>query len=77
MRWLSLLLLAAASPAAAQGFTDISRESGLEAIRATKTGGYWMSGLLFVDLDGDGDLDVITTEEITNLGMIWYENPTR
>ena len=34
-----------------------------------------------VDLDGDGDLDVITTEELTphdgvlGLGVIWYENP--
>jgi hypothetical protein len=30
-----------------------------------------------VDLDADGDLDVVTTEEIANLGIIWYENPTR
>jgi hypothetical protein len=30
-----------------------------------------------IDLDGDGDLDVITTEEVKNLGVIWYENPTR
>lgn len=30
-----------------------------------------------VDLDGDGDLDVITCEERHNLGVIWYENPTR
>jgi hypothetical protein len=30
-----------------------------------------------IDLDGDGDLDVITTEEISNLGIIWYENPMR
>lgn len=29
-----------------------------------------------LDLDGDGDLDAITTEEVTNLGVIWYENPT-
>ena len=27
------------------------------------------------DLDGDGDLDVITCEESDNLGVIWYENP--
>lgn len=40
--------------------------------------------LLLHDLDGDGDLDVITTEENGNtwmylfdrgLGLIWYENP--
>ena len=30
-----------------------------------------------VDLDGDGDLDVITCEERDNLGVIWYENPTK
>ncbi len=30
-----------------------------------------------VDLDDDGDLDVITCEETTNLGVFRYENPTR
>ena len=30
-----------------------------------------------LDLDGDGDLDLITCEERDNLGVIWYENPTR
>jgi hypothetical protein len=30
-----------------------------------------------VDLDEDGDLDVLTCEEIDNLGVIWYENPAR
>lgn len=29
------------------------------------------------DLDGDGDLDLITTEERTPLGVIWYENPMK
>lgn len=29
-----------------------------------------------VDLDGDGDLDVLTCEESKNLGVIWYENPS-
>ncbi len=28
-----------------------------------------------LDLDGDGDLDVLTCEEAENLGVIWYENP--
>ncbi len=39
---------------------------------------------LLIDLDHDGDLDVINTEENDNaaggnpgLGVIWYENPTR
>ena len=30
-----------------------------------------------IDLDRDGDLDVLTTEETENLGVIWYENPQR
>jgi VCBS repeat protein len=31
----------------------------------------------FYDVDGDGDLDVLTTEEYGGLGVIWFENPTR
>jgi hypothetical protein len=30
-----------------------------------------------IDLDGDSDLDVLTSEETDALGVIWYENPTR
>ncbi|RJP29279.1 MAG: VCBS repeat-containing protein [Candidatus Omnitrophota bacterium] len=30
-----------------------------------------------LDLDADGDLDVITCEERENLGVIWYENPAK
>jgi hypothetical protein len=30
-----------------------------------------------LDIDGDGDLDVLTCEETENLGVIWYENPAR
>jgi hypothetical protein len=30
-----------------------------------------------LDLDDDGDMDVITCEERDNLGVIWYENPSR
>lgn len=32
-------------------------------------------GLELIDLDDDGDLDIITSEK--SLGLIWYENPTR
>jgi len=31
--------------------------------------------LELLDLDGDGDLDVLTCEERAGLGVIWYENP--
>lgn len=30
-----------------------------------------------VDLDGDGDPDLMTCEEVHNLGVFWYENPAR
>jgi hypothetical protein len=30
-----------------------------------------------LDVDGDGNLDLITTEERTPLGVIWYENPAK
>lgn len=30
-----------------------------------------------LDLDDDGDLDVLTCEETKNLGVVWYENPAR
>ena len=33
--------------------------------------------LELLDLDEDGDLDVVTCEERVNLGVIWYENPAR
>lgn len=28
-----------------------------------------------LDLDGNGDLDIITCEETAGLGVVWYENP--
>ncbi|MFH1739715.1 MAG: VCBS repeat-containing protein [bacterium] len=43
--------------------------SGLEGVK------YDLVELL--DLDNDGDLDVITCEESSNLGVIWYENPAK
>ena len=30
-----------------------------------------------LDLDQDGDLDLMTCEERDNLGVIWYENPAK
>ncbi|MBI1388338.1 MAG: hypothetical protein GC154_07815 [bacterium] len=33
--------------------------------------------LKLIDLDGDGDLDLVTCEEREDLGVIWYENPAK
>jgi len=30
-----------------------------------------------LDIDEDGDLDILTCEERAGLGVIWFENPTR
>lgn len=44
--------------------------------------GYKFDRIELIDLDGDGDLDVLTCEEnygenSEGLGVIWYENPAR
>jgi hypothetical protein len=51
-------------PNATPTFHDISGPAGVK---------YDLVELL--DLDGDGDLDVLTCEETANLGVIWHENP--
>lgn len=28
-----------------------------------------------IDMDGDGDLDILTCEESEGLGVFWFENP--
>ncbi len=46
-------------------FHDISGPEGVKYDR-----------IEMVDLDGDGDLDLMTCAERPNMGVFWYENPT-
>jgi len=39
--------------------------------------GMKLDDLQTIDLDADGDLDVLTTEERTGWGVVWFENPAR
>jgi hypothetical protein len=48
-------------------FSEISEISGTEGAKFDR--------LELLDLDDDGDLDVITCEERQQLGVFWYENP--
>jgi len=54
-------ILLAASYARAEGFADITKESGVATVLAEKYAQepkWWLSGLNLVDLDGDGRLDL-------------------
>jgi len=51
------------------GFWKEHRVSGPEGIKFDR--------IELLDVDGDGDLDLITTEERALLGVVWYENPSR
>ena len=63
------------------GVTWLKRMSNLDmnpqVLPVSNVQGRKFDLLQLVDLDQDGDLDVITCEELDNLGLIWYENPIR
>jgi hypothetical protein len=55
------------------GFTLQTHDiSGLAGPKGMK-----LDDIQLLDLDGDGDQDVLTTEERTGWGVVWFENPTR
>ena len=39
--------------------------------------GMKLDDIQLLDLDADGDLDILTTEERTGFGVVWFENPTK
>jgi hypothetical protein len=48
--------------ATAATFSVVTLESGLQALRDGKPADWWLSGLTFVDLDHDGDLDLFLSD---------------
>ena len=53
------------------------RERGWKEHRISDERGRKFDRIEMIDLDGDGDLDLMTCEEVHNLGVFWYENPTK
>ena len=49
--------------------------TGWEAVDIGGSVGTKFDRIELLDLDNDGDLDLLTCEETENLGVIWYENP--
>lgn len=62
VRIISALMCAAAGAQAAPTFTVVTTESGIQALRDSKPADWWLSGLTFVDLDHDGDLDLFLAD---------------
>jgi hypothetical protein len=63
-----------------RGAADVARAGqgeSLEKFSISGAQGQKFDRAELVDLDGDGDLDVMTTEYIDGCGGVWYENPRR
>ncbi|HWB74084.1 MAG TPA: FG-GAP-like repeat-containing protein [Nannocystaceae bacterium] len=61
MRTLVIVLAGLVVPTLAHaggGFTVVTQESGVQALRDARPADWWVSGLHFIDLDDDDDLDL-------------------
>lgn len=50
-------------------------EGGWQKVRISGGATQKFDDITLVDMDFDGDLDILTTEEWQNKGVIWFENP--
>ena len=63
------LLFTAAGARAAPTFTVVTAGSGVQALRDSKPMDWWLSGVTFVDLDHDGDLDLYLADHQGTNGL--------
>lgn len=54
---------------AAPTFTDVTMQSGVQALRDSGPSTWWLSGITFVDFDHDGDLDLFLADHQGTLGL--------
>ena len=58
-------------------YRNAPRDSVWDSTTISGSEGVKFDLIQLLDVDGDGDLDVVCCEERDNLGVFWYENPTR
>jgi MYXO-CTERM domain-containing protein len=58
-----------ATAQAAPAFTVVTMPSGVQALRDSKPTDWWLSGVTFVDLDHDGDLDLYLADHQGTNGL--------
>jgi hypothetical protein len=66
------------TPSGASGVMYFQRRgSSWRAVPVSGSPGIKYDLVELADLDKDGDLDILTSEERSNLGVVWFENPNR
>jgi hypothetical protein len=66
----TLALMTTASRAnAAPTFTDVTMQSGVQALRDSEPSSWWLSGITLVDLNHDGRLDLFLADHQGTLGL--------
>jgi hypothetical protein len=65
----STFMCASGSAHAAPTFTVVTTPSGVQALRDSGPSNWWLSGITFVDLDHDGDLDLFLADHQGTLGV--------